>query len=209
MTPNYNKKKCHNCGNSFKKLSLHWNGSNECQEPSLTKRQKKIIKGLLMGDGYIVNDNNSNYFSIEMKNKEFLEWLDFELGNISTGLRSKKENTYVLNTRNSMDFFDTLREWYSTGEKKFPEDLELDPIKTSMWYVSDGTKFKHTENSKPQLRIACSNESDRLEELMNLFEQEGIKSHTAGDAIEFNTGNSKKLIDYMGSAPKGFERKWF
>jgi len=203
-------KQCSQCNTNYEKLSLHWDGdNNKCEPPKPTDEQKQILKGLLMGDGYITSTPNSNYFSTEMKNKEFLEWLESELGTIATEVRPKKENTFVLNTRASVDYFDELRKWYKEEGKRYPSDLSLTPIITKMWYISDGTKFKQTSGSRPQLRIACSNESDRLDELIEMFEEIGISPHTAGEAIEFSRDDSDRLIDYMGKPVKGFERKWF
>ena len=192
---------------------------------------REIIKGLLMGDGSIdIGDGNCEAcLRVGMANKPFLDWLDKTyLSEISRGVRhkctpeegaknvrktgfrpnAKAENyshIYELSTRRLPDLSKIHKEWYSNnGSKYYPNNLELTPLSTKMWYCGDGG-INITGN---YCSIKCSNESKRVQYIKNLFDDINIDITFKNGVIRINKKQSPKLLHYMGKAPIGFEYKW-
>lgn len=194
---------------------------------SITDRQKEIIIGLLMGDAWIAKDENKNAkLSVEMINKDFLEYVNTELGDIVSICRlkstakeladknrkygytvneSKYNDIYTLRTR-SLEYFNELHQWYSSGKKRFPKDLELTPLIVKVWYCCDGS---YCDNSYPV--IYSSNESDNREMVLDLFKNTQIDPSyidSGGGAINFKRSGSDDFFNYIGDPLPGFEYKW-
>jgi len=194
---------------------------------SISDRQKQILKGLLMGDAWICKEQNKTaYLALEITNKKFVEWLEEKLGEIVSDVRMRKtskqsanknrkynysvneenySNIWVLETRN-LKYFDKLRQWYSSGKKRFPKSLDLTPTVLKMWYCCDGTLHR-----EKVAKIYSSNESDRKTEVIDLFEDLNLSpnfTEGGGGVINFKVRGSEKFFEYIGEAPPGFEYKW-
>jgi hypothetical protein len=151
-----------------------------------------------------------------MINREFIEWVDSELGIISTGTVSKYERdtsfgsstTYRLNSRR-LSQFEQYRDWYDCGEKVFPE-IELNPLILKVWYCCDGDmSVDERWNKKCYARLTASNEMDRKENINSMFS--GLPfSPNWNDGARFTFGRegSKKFWEYIGEPLPGFEYKW-
>jgi len=222
---------CPDCGKEYKNVSLHMRRSG-CSEPEINEHQSELITGLLMGDGSVVMPNDYPSLHLKMINKDFLSWVNNELGWISNGYtltqtaeesaqsnrksgfspNAKKENysdKYTLRTK-STEQLQPWRNWYSSGEKRYPESLSLQPTMLKMWYVCDGCMESY--NSSPHISISCNNESDRLEYLRSLFDELGVEptphESQRSFSLRFSKSDSQKLFNYIGEAPDGFEHKW-
>jgi hypothetical protein len=180
---------------------------------------QEIITGLLMGGGWISKDEGRNsIFGIEVINKEFLDWLDQKLGNISMGVvpidRSgdeiiidgkkvdKAKKSYALKTRN-LEGFNKFNLWYSTGEKRFPE-MDLTPMILKMWYVCDGSYTNYPV-------IYSTNENDRKDFVLSLFDDLPLDPNFnkgGGGCIQFKRPETDKFFNYLGESVPGFEYKW-
>lgn len=223
---------CPSCENEYKVLSTHWQRSKDCSEPELSDKQKQIVTGLAMGDGSVVVPNRNPSLHMKMINEEFLAWLDKELKWLSNGYtltqtaeEAAKQNResgfsenakadnynskYTLRTKCSEQLF-KWREWYSTGQKIFPEDLDMTPLTLKMWYCCDGSKESY--NKLPHMSISCYNEEENFDKVYNYFSEINVEpvphSSQRSFAIRFNQSDSKLLWDYMGEPPNGFEHKW-
>jgi len=131
---------CEECGGSFDHLGKHTSNSN-CNLPELTNRQQRIVTGVLMGDGTITKKSSGTCeFAVGMVTERFIQWLQSELQPFSSKLMVKEtENKDIYRlTTTPHEKFSELRGWYSSGQKRFPNDLELDPLILKMWYVTDG-----------------------------------------------------------------------
>lgn len=221
---------CPSCGSEFDRLGLHWwHGS--CPYPDIDEGDRELFIGLLMGDGSIPDRrSDTSIFHIPMINRRFLQWLDEQLGVLTTGVRLKKtaaelaENNrrsgfspeadegdyhdmYTVWTR-SHKFFDELRDqWYTEGKKRFPEDLELTPTRTKYWYLSDGY-LDIGRWGRPRLEIKSRNESNRADALISLFESQGFSPVFHRNELRFTCDDTERLLSWMGSPPPGFEYKW-
>jgi len=198
----------------------------------------ELLTGMLMGDGSINRSSKNSWFQTEMITKPFLEWLDSELGWLSTGVRlkhtasegakkcrdsgfspnAKAENysdVYRLRSRCHPDL-QPLADWYASGKKVFPNDIELTPTVLKMWYVSDGYYDNH--GAAKRITIGMSNEVDRRDNIEQLFENVGFeisnwniserKDGSKRCNAQFTKDESQRLFEYMGESPAGFEYKW-
>jgi len=230
---------CEQCGNDYKKIGSHWSHpKTDCSHPEISDYKMELLTGMLMGDGCIGRQSKNPYFQALMIAEEFLEWLDNELGWLSTGTHlhttaeeSAKDNRdrnfgpnakaenyhniYRLLSRTHPDLSE-LSDWYATGKKVFPDDIELTPNVLKMWYVGDGHYAdKGTSN---HISIAMSNEIDRRNNIEQLFENIGfevgnwrIAERNNGSkrcSLRFHADESQQLFDYMGNPPDGFAYKW-
>lgn len=222
---------CPKCGREYSNLGIghHWRQSN-CNQPKLSGRQKDIVTGILMGDGCIERRESGSILTIGMINKKFLECLDSKFGILSTGVRKRstakesalsavnsgfrpnavEENyhdVYTLRTRVLSDI-DEFQEWYSSGEKVFPE-IKFNPLLVKMWYCCDGG-LSISKNGKASLQIRCKNESSRIERLYKSFSNVGFEPTITNSRtrLAFSVDDTDELLNWMGNPAPGFEYKW-
>lgn len=230
-------KVCEACGNEYERIGHHWAAKTE-HRPNLMDKQKEILTGIVMGDGWI-NEGVSCNLSCSMTTKEYLQYIDNIMGILSTGVRLKStakescehaievgtlgsgggeedySDIYRLRTR-THPFFDELRNWYSTGSKTFPEDLELTPSILKHWFVCDGCW--NNNGSYDYITIGVSNEYDNKEKLNSYFDDIGIEigSFNTGTREDdskfmnliFNRDSTDKFFEYIGRPVPGFEYKF-
>ena len=167
--------------------------------------------------------------SVTVSNEPFLQWLDEELGIFSSGVKSyhtaeeqkarvlrsqslpikddhEFDTPYQLKTR-SHPYFKQLYSWYGPDGKQFPADLTLTPIKAKMWYCCDGSLIR-SERQRPHARFYTSNESERLDVLVDYFKEQGIMARAYEGAVGFTADETEDLLEWMGPPPMGMEYKW-
>jgi hypothetical protein len=157
-----------------------------------------------MSDASIPDDGNDRLrLEVEMKNREFLEWLDSELPEFSTGVRESGDY-YRLSTIRAPCFTQIRNEWYNE-QKRFPE-IDVSPLQMKMWYVGDG-HIQET-SGRPRIAIGCSNEFDRQQMLSSLFETFGVSPSYYSEAAWLSADETEQFLDYIGDPVAGFENKW-
>lgn len=198
------KENCNSCGREFEAIGQHWRQST-CPYPEMTGKQKEIATGLLMGDGSIENNYGSPRLRIGCKEIDYLKYLSSEFESLSTGV--EEYHIPTLTTRATPEF-EFLEEWYKSGEKVWPEDVELTPTVLKHWYCGDG----NNHSSRGGLRIRADNEKDNTEKIRNMFNRIGVEPtfYTAnnGLSIYISVEQSEGLFEYMGDPPAGYEYKW-
>lgn len=224
--------KCRECGSTVKSLPSHWSHT-DCPYPEITEKQHEILTGLLMGDGWATKQSKiskNSSICTEMITLEFLKWLDSELNNISRGIskaRTAEEGAKIhrksgfnpnanADTYSDIYKFSTIshpelnkyRSWYGSRGKKFPDDLELTPLITKVWYCCDGSF--HTSTERGQALFACFNESDRINFILELFKEKGFNPTTQRNEsiIAFSSDETEDLFEWMGDFCPGFSYKW-
>ncbi|WP_158057154.1 hypothetical protein [Halorussus halophilus] len=222
---------CPSCRRNFKRLGTHW-ARSECERPSFSEHQIEILVGLLMGDGDIHGRSDPNpHFRIRMTNPAFLSYLDDCFGVLSTGVfldrdadyqyrqaaesehekftvtnREEYNDLHGLRTRSHPQLHE-LKQWYRSGEKRFPSDLTITPTIAKMWYVCDGWLAQEKDH-RPCVMIKATNEADRAEYLKNLFSEQGLEPHFTRTELQFTTNQTEGFLDWIGSPLPGFEYKW-
>jgi hypothetical protein len=222
---------CRNCNQEYKNIGMHW-AKSSCDYPEFSDRQREIATGVLMGDGCINRSSTNPFLLVEMTNYQFLSWLECEFQELCTGVQlrftaeeSAKRNRdsgfrpnasaedykdkYLWQTR-SLPCLNSLSDWYSSGEKRFPETLTLTPLITRCWYVRDGSLDNADKSRRPRAKIRCDNESDRRDFLSRLFSDIGLDP-TVSDRgeIRFGADSTEAFFDWIGWDPvHGFDYKW-
>jgi len=224
---------CPQCGKGYKSLSSHWNQSS-CERPNFTNHQREIIVGLLMGDGYITMCGKNPLLECEMISKNYLEHIDKQFGIFSNGVslsktakenaKQSRENGFSPNAKEE-NYNDVYRwysmthpklqeflEWYSTGEKVWPKNIELTPTALKHWYCGDGSRDSH--GSHNYIRIAMANEVENRDKVNKIFENSGLPSpnnyniNKNNCIAQFTVDQSEELWEYMGEPLPDFRYKW-
>lgn len=230
---------CQQCGSGYDKIALHWVQSTDCNYPSFSDHQREIITGLLMGDGTIHSTSKNPRLEAKMISQNYLEYIDNEFGIFGHGVsfhmsaeesaKEARETGFSLSA-NAENYSDTyvwysmnhpeLKEfenWYASGEKVWPADINLTPTVLKHWYSGDG----HWSNtgSYNHIRISMSNEYGNSNKINKIFENANLPSprnyttyeRTDGGMnfiAEFTVEQSKELWEYMGKPLPDFEYKW-
>lgn len=219
------------CSNLYSNLGRHWD-LNPAHYPNIEDRQYEVLTGLLMGDGSLNSYGKNSYFVCNMITKEFLEWLDDEMGVLGTGVQLKntskeqaewsrrsgnnpdalKENYNPIYTWNSRCHrgFNKYQKWYESGNKKYPVDLVLTPLVLSVWFCGDGSLVKR-DGVRPHIQISCSNElgaSDGRSKIVDLFSDIPVSPKFDFQIFRFGVDDSEWLWDWMEGPLPGFRYKW-
>jgi hypothetical protein len=230
---------CSQCGNEYESIGIHWSQNKTCSHPSLSERQKEVIKGLLMGDGYVCKANKTPSIECAMISKNYLDYVDKIFGKFSLGVSVKATPEEAAKRSRKSEFrpngdkedYKTIyrwmsmahpeikefSEWYSTGEKVWPESIELTPTVLKHWYCGDGTYVN--KKSSRHIQIAMLNEVNNRQKVNSMFRNSGLPapsnyniSTKNGEKVTcgatFTVSQSKKLFDYMGDPLPDFEYKW-
>lgn len=202
---------CGQCGRSFEMLSKHW-AQAECERPPMTNRQISIVEGLYIGDGWLNRDSSHPAVSVEMVNRQFIDWLADELSPFANTVRERgvipdgSKQTYLFRTSSHPDL-EHIEAWDDDG-KKIPRDYDLDSIAAGVWYCCDG--HMNRQSVSPRVGISNKNESERPSVLIEMFEDNGFNpTYSAGAyMLYFPTDETDEVLAWMEGPIPGFERKW-
>lgn len=121
---------------------------------SLTKLERSIILGSILGDGYmrIVPGRSDAFLEINhsLKAKKYVDWKFKNLKKIC--LSSPRERTtnegriaYRFFTKQHKDITTLYRLFYRNGCKVVPKSITLDPVSLAVWYMDDGSKSRDSD----------------------------------------------------------------
>jgi len=231
---------CQKCGNEYKQVAQHWVGSSSCEHPPLSKHQREIVVGLIMGDGCINKTGKGGgnpHIVCNMTSQNYLKYVDDVFGVFGKGVslhKTKEEaaelvkNSGFRNNAKPENYKDIYKwismrhpqlkefeRWYSTGEKVWPDGIQLTPTVLKHWYCGDGC----FNQSRKRIQISMSNEIDNKDKVDKMFEKVGLPSpsnyniHERKDGsmsccAHFTVDQSKELWNYMGKPLPDFEYKW-
>lgn len=224
---------CPSCGGEYSGVSYHWRGSPE-HRPNFTDIQHQIITGILMGDGSINTTSSNPRLVCASTTPKYLEYLEEAFGLLSNGVRLRKNPEEAAQQDRDSGFnknadaqdysakyaFRTkchpglgeYAEWYSSGEKEFPDSIDLTPVVLKHWYCGDGTY--DNKNSHNRIRIAMFNEREHKPRIEAMFSKSGLpepdlwnESHKDCSAV-WSVKQSSDLFEYMGDPLPGFGYKW-
>jgi hypothetical protein len=205
---------CPQCGSEYTNIGLHWHRS-ECSYPSFTQRQHEIITGILMGDGSInAKEGRKPYFKLTNKKKTFVQYIRDQFGILATDVKTEKMFTsysgeitmYRVATR-CLPELEEYADWYKPDGKRYPHDLELTPLIAKMWYVCDGGLNK-SESQRYTVQIACKDQKDRGDKIIELFDEVGFTAKWAGSQIYLRASDSQDFLEWIGDPVPGYEYKW-
>ncbi len=195
----------------------------------------ELINGTLLGDASIrIYKNRYYYYSLNAKDKKFLEWnrRSFKKFNIPTyiALNNAISKVFTLgfyiNARQNIELSSLRGKWYRRHNDKtvkvVPKNLEITPTTLLFWYLGDGclVRRKNDENRVPTIVIAtnCFSKDDimvligKLKELgLNFYPVEytsGFTGKKCGYCLYSNTqdGTPYKFFKLIGlDCPKEIE----
>jgi len=177
---------------------------------SLSKEQKSILFGIILGDGYLQKTGKKNArLRLEHggNQKEYLLWKVKKLGRLFQGKAkylerihpiSKREYSYRRHQSQSTPYLGKLKKiFYPDGKKKIPEDLQkyLTPLTLAVWYMDDGYYYSRDKCSYLYLGNVSQKEAEVVvQALLNKF---GItaraKAKKKGYAIYLSPQETQKL----------------
>lgn len=160
-----------------------------------------------MGDGSIDQRNRNNpRFTLTNTNLDYSVYVYQKLQPFATIRKTKRENHKdVYSVSVTHPYNKNLSEWYSSGEKKFP-NIDLNQIILKHWYCCDGCKQKSGDFYR--FHIGAKNEVGRKEFIEKLFEKIGFDVTMSNYDIYANHYDSVDIWEYMGEPPNGMEYKW-
>jgi DNA-binding transcriptional regulator YiaG len=192
----------------------------------------EIINGTLLGDASVrIWKNKYHYYSLNAKDKNFLEWMQKSLDMLNVKiyitLNNKISKVYTLgfyiNKSKNQMLMELRNNWYierlnKHAQKIIPRDLKLNPIVLLHWYLGDGCliRRKNDENRVPYIVLATNTFSkedidfliQKLKELnLNFYPvkyKSGFTKKECGYCLYSNTqdGTPFRFFKLIGECPK-------
>jgi len=177
---------------------------------SLSREQKSILFGTILGDAYLQKTGKKNA-RLRLEHggdqKEYLLWKANKLGKFFQGKAkylervhpiSKRKYSYWRHQSQSTPYLGKLRNiFYPDGKKKIPEDLEkyLTPPMLAVWYMDDGYYYLRDRCSYLYLGNVSQGEAEIVTQvLLKKFDiVTRIKQKKKGYTIYFSTKETQKL----------------
>ena len=153
---------------------------------SLTQFQKSLIIGTILGDGYLrVMPGRKDAFlevNHSFSQKEYVDWKFEKLQNLCISSPKKRRGNenriaYRFYTKQYPELTEIYNTFYKNGQKIIPNDLNLDAIALSVWFMDDGSKCS---DSDFYLNTQQFTEEDQLK-LLNYLEKIGLKANLNKD----------------------------
>jgi len=178
----------------------------------LTKKQRAVLVGTLLGDGYLQKTGVRNArlrLEHSQNQKEYLLWKVKSFGPFFQGKptylerkhpKSKLTYRYV---RAQSQATPELGKWrklfYPDGKKKIPGNLDKllkDGLSLAVWYMDDGYYYERDKNSYLYLGRVSKQESEIVKNSISKNFGISVKVYdkkNKGYAIFFNVEETKKL----------------
>jgi len=149
------------------------------QKSSLTKRQKDILVGLLLGDGCLETQTNGKTFRLKVehsqKQKDYVYWLYKEFKNIIPGEIYERKRldgrlSVGFQTHSSSSFRFFYHQFYPNGKKVIPKVIGkiIQPISIAVWFMDDGSK-KSSKHKTYNIHTLGFEKKD-LERMQKIFD---------------------------------------
>lgn len=188
------------------------------KQMKLSLREKAIIYGAILGDGYLQSTGKKNArLRLEhgMKQKDYLLWKTNELPKLFLGKPkylqrvhpiTGKTYGYIRHQSNSSPFLGSLRKtFYINGKKKIPEDLGKfisHPLSLAVWYMDDGyySRKKDDRTSYLYLGKTTREEAEIAQKTLKekfLLNTSVVDKRKRGMALRFFAEDSRKLSQLL------------
>lgn len=177
---------------------------------SLSKEQKSILFGIILGDGYLQKTGKKNArLRLEhgKNQKEYLLWKVKKLSNLFQGKPkylerihplSKQKYCYWRHQSPSTPLLGKFRKiFYPEGKKRIPENLEkyLTPLTLAVWYMDDGYYYSRDKCSYLYLGNVSEKEAEIVAQTFSkkfrLLSR--VKKKKRGYTLYFSPKETKKL----------------
>lgn len=115
----------------------------------LSKRQRQLVVGLLLGDGHLETQNGGRTYRLKVEHgsaqREYLEWLAKEFQEwLISGWYEKRKGTklvYGFTTMSHPAFRFYGTQFYQNGKKRIPPLIKklMSPLSLAIWFLDDGS----------------------------------------------------------------------
>ena len=121
---------------------------------SLTKIQRSLIIGSILGDGYLRRlEGRKNAFleiNHSYKAQAYVDWKFEILKSLCISAPQKratneKRIAYRFFTQQHPDLTVLWKDFYDNGRKKIPRNFQLDPLMLAVWFMDDGSKCRDSD----------------------------------------------------------------
>ena len=121
---------------------------------SLTKLERSIIIGSILGDGYmrIIPGRHDAFLEINhsVKAKDYVDYKFNKLKRICESAPKERatnedRHAYRFFTKQHKDLTTLYGLFYKNKRKIIPKNLELDPMSIAIWYMDDGSKSRDSD----------------------------------------------------------------
>ena len=153
---------------------------------SLTRLQKSVIIGCILGDGYLrkIPGRKDAFLEVNhsIKAKEYVDWKYSVLRNICSSLPKRrridtKRVAYRFFTCQHPDITRLYERFYRNGKKIIPSEIKLNPIILAVWFMDDGSKTK-----KGDVYLNCQQfDFHSQRRLLHALRQMGIRARMNKD----------------------------
>lgn len=115
----------------------------------LSRRQRELIVGLLLGDGHLETQNGGRTYRLKVEHgaaqREYLEWLANEFQNwLLSGWYEKRKGTkmvygFTTVSHPALRFYGA--QFYQNGKKRIPPLIKklMSPLSLAIWFLDDGS----------------------------------------------------------------------
>ena len=170
----------------------------------MTKRQKELITGKLLGDGSLENRGRANsrlQIRHSIAQKEYVDWSYLQLKEFVPSKPKRHMNSYYFRTK-SLPLFSRIRkEWYIKNRKSLPENLRLSPFILAVWYMGDG--YYDRKNKAMWLCTHCFNKQE-IKFLQRLLREMAIDSGAIKDRTHYKLRVLSRCTDKFIKTIKPF-----
>ena len=116
---------------------------------TLSKRQRELIVGLLLGDGHLETQNGGRTYRLKVEHgsaqREYLEWLAHEFQDwLLSGWYEKRKGEKVVYgfttvSHPALRFYGA--QFYENGKKRIPPLIKklMSPLSLAIWFLDDGS----------------------------------------------------------------------
>ena len=121
---------------------------------SLTKLERSIIIGSILGDGYVrIMPGRSDAFleiNHSIKAKDYVDYKFNKLKRICESAPKERatnedRHAYRFFTKQHKDLTTLYGLFYKNKRKIIPKNLKLDPMSIAIWYMDDGSKSRDSD----------------------------------------------------------------
>jgi len=150
---------------------------------SLTQYQKSLIIGTMLGDGYlrIIPGRSDAFLEVNhsFSQKQYVDWKFEKLKNIcNSEPKTRKGNgsriAYRFYTKQYPELTEFYNNFYKNGYKIVPNNLKLDAVALSVWFMDDGSKcgnsnfYLNTQQFDKNYQMKLLNYLEKLDLRANL-----------------------------------------
>ncbi|HET7323982.1 MAG TPA: hypothetical protein VFJ06_06605 [Halococcus sp.] len=212
---------CPTCNSDYQRLAQHWSGS--CTPPALANEQRKLIAGLLLGDGFVGGSGENKHFQLSTRWRPLVEWLFDELGWLAMKIvrwdhlddgHPPPAQRYIVRTH-AHSALTRFRAWYDAeGNRRFPapEDLpggRLTPRSGRAWHATaGGLLWSNPEYATTRQAWFSAAVDERATRVRALLKSVGLEPTRAGKRVQLSPKQTTAWLEWIGDPVPGVEYKW-